>query len=139
MRTIENQLSSQLLLIKIDIPALTKMLTGELAKDSPCTSTTPDKLDIKVHSLMSDLDTAMTLVILQARLSPKSVSGFDVECKEIQMKARRLNKIWKKEKTEESWEDFRLARAQKRRVIAKAKKKEYRKSRKEAFASPNGI
>lgn len=29
------------------------------------------------------------------------------------MKARKLKKIWKKEETKESWEEFRLARAKK--------------------------
>ena len=139
MRTIDNPLSSRLLLSKMDIPALKKTLTEELAKDPPCTSTTPDELDIKVHSLISAIDTAMTLAIPKARLSPKSVPGFDEECKEIQMKARRLKKIWKKEETDESWEDFRLARAEKGRVIAKAKRKAYRKSREEACASPESM
>ena len=139
MRTVDNPLSSRLLLSKMDIPTLKKTLTEELAKDPPCTSTTPNELDIKVHSLINAIDIAMTLAIPKARLSPKSVPGFDEECKEMQMKARRLKKIWKKEGTEESWEDFRIARAEKGRVIAKAKRKAYRKSREEACASPESM
>lgn len=57
----------------------------------------------------------------------------------MQMKARRLQNIWKKEETEESWEDFRIARAEKGRVIATAKRKAYRKSREEACASPESM
>ena len=102
MRIIDNPLTSRLLPSKMDISALTKTLTEELAKDPPYTSTTPDELDIRVHSLISDIDTTMTLAISKARLSPKSVTEFDEECKEIQMKARKLKKIWKKEKTEKS-------------------------------------
>ena len=92
----------------MDIPALKKALIEELAKDPPCISTTPNELDIKVYSLINAIDIAMTLAIPKARLSPKSVPGFDEECKEIQIKARRLKKIWKREKTEESWKDFQL-------------------------------
>ncbi len=139
MSTIDNSLSFSLLLTKMDIPALTKMLTEELAKDSSFTSTTLDSLDIQVHFLISVVDTAITFAILKASLFPKSVERFDEGCKEIQMKTRRLKKIWKKEKTEKSWEYFRLAQAEKRRVIAKAKKKAYRKSKKETFASLEDI
>ena len=109
MRVVDNPFSSRLFLSKIDIPALKKTLVEELAKNSPCTSTTPNKLDSKVHSLINAIDIAMTLAIPKARLSPKSVPRFDEECKEIQMKARRLKKIWKKEETEKSWENFRIA------------------------------
>ena len=51
------------------------------------------------------------------------------------MKAKRLKKIWKRKETEESWENFRLARAEKRQVITKAKKAAYCKSKEEAYAS----
>ena len=139
MRTVNNPLSPRLLLSKMDIPALKKALTEELAKDLPRTSTTPNELDIKVHFLINAINIAMTLAIPKARLSSKSVPGFDEECREIQMKARRLKKIWKKEEIEESWEDFRLARAEKGRIIAKAKRKAYRKSREEACASPESM
>ena len=55
------------------------------------------------------------------------------------MKARKLKKIWKKEGIVESWKVFRLARAEKRRVIAKTKRKFSWKSREEAFASPDSM
>ena len=99
----------------------------------------PNELDIKVHSLIKAIDIAMTLAISKARLSPKSVPGFNQECKKIQMKVKKLNKIWKKKETKESWEDFRITRAEKGRVIVKAKRKTYPKSRKEACASPESM
>ena len=102
MRTVNVPLSLWLLLSKIDIPAIKKTIVEELAKDLPCTSTTPNKLDIKVHSLINAIDITMTFAIHKARLLPKSVPGFDENCKEIQMKRRKLKKIWKKEETEES-------------------------------------
>ncbi len=39
----------------------------------------------------------------------------------------------------ESWEEFRLAQAENGRVIAKVKRKVYRKSREEACASPDSM
>lgn len=49
------------------------------------------------------------------------------------MKIRRLQKIQKREETEENWENFRFIWAKKRRVIAKAKKAAYLKSKEEAY------
>lgn len=102
MRTIDNQLSLWLLLSKIDIPAFQKTLIEELAKDLLCTFITPNELHIKVYSLISAIDTTMILAIPKTRLSPKSVPEFDKECKEMQMKARKLKKIWKQEEIEEN-------------------------------------
>lgn len=51
------------------------------------------------------------------------------------MKLRMLKKICKREKTENSWEIFRIIWAKKARVIIKAKKVAHRKSREETYAS----
>lgn len=61
----------------MDIPAFIKTLIKELANDSLSTTTTLNELDINAT------DIAMTLAIPKARLSLKSVPGFDKECKEI--------------------------------------------------------
>lgn len=139
MRTIDNPLTSRFLLSKINIPLIKRMLKEELAKNplSPCTM--PEQLDTYVNSLISTINIAMNFAIPRANISLKSVPRFDEKCKEVQMKARRLKKIWKREETEESWENFRLAEAEKRRVIVKAKKAAYRKSREEACASPEDM
>lgn len=93
MYTINNLLSSQLFLSKIDISILKKTLTKKLAKDPPYTFTMPNKLDIKVHSLINTINIAIILTISKARLSLKSVSRFDKECKKIQIKAKKLKKF----------------------------------------------
>lgn len=115
MRTINNPPSLRLPLSKIDIPLIKRMLKEELAKNPPSPCTTPEQLDTQVNSLISAINTAMDFAIPKANVSPKSVLGFDEKCKEVQMKARRLKKIWKREETEESWKNFRLARAEKGR------------------------
>ena len=139
LQTVDSPLSSRLLLSKMDVPKLKKALLEELVKDPPRHSQTANELDAQVYSLIGAIETAIAQAIPKARLSPKSVPGFDEECKETQMKARRLKKIWKKEGTIESWEEFRLARAEKGRVIAKAKRKVCWKSREEACVSPDSM
>lgn len=79
----DNPVCSQLLLSKIDIPALKKTLIEELAKSFSCKFITSDELDIKVYLLISAMDIAMTFAISKARLSSRSVPGFHEECKEI--------------------------------------------------------
>ncbi len=96
---------------------------------------TTDKLDEKVISLVNAIDKAIDVSTPKASLYPRLVSGFDEECKDAQMKARKLKKIWKKEVIEESWEEFRLARAEKGQLIAKVKKKVYCESRAKACSS----
>lgn len=83
MYTIDNLLNSQYLLSKIDISVLNKMPTKELAKDPLCTSIISNKLDMKAHSLINAIDIAMSLAIPKAKLSSKSVLGFDEECKKM--------------------------------------------------------
>ena len=109
MQTIDNPLIPRFLLSKIDIPLIKRKLKEELTKNLPSPCTTAEQLDVQVDSLISAINTAMNLAISKAKVSPKSVPGFDEKCKEVQMKARRLKKIWKREETEESWENFRLA------------------------------
>ncbi len=119
----------------MDNTAMIKTLKDDLANISLASSKTTDELDEKVISLVNAIDKAIDASTPKARLRPRSVPGFDKKCKGAQMRARRLKNIWKKEGTEESWEEFRLARAEKGRLIAKVKKKAYYESRAEACSS----
>ncbi len=67
-------------------------------KDSPPHSQIANKLDIQVCPLICVIETAIALAIPKVGLLPKSVLGFDEEWKEMQIKAKRLKKIWKKKK-----------------------------------------
>lgn len=52
--------------------------------------------------------------------------GFDEECGELQMRARRLKKAYNRNPSADTWEEFRVARAVKGRVIDKNKRDGYR-------------
>ena len=139
MRTIDNLPTSRFFLSKIDVSLIKRMLKEELVKNSPSPCTTPQQLDTQINSFISAINTAIDFAIPKANISSKSVLGFDEKCKKVQIKARRLKKIWKKKETVESWENFRLAWAKKGWVIAKAKKAAYRKSKEEVCASPKDM
>lgn len=51
---------------------------------------------------MSIIDKTINASIFKARFCSRLISRFDKEYKDIQIKAKRLKKIWKKERTKES-------------------------------------
>ena len=118
LETVDKPLDVRRLLTRIDGTLLIETLQKSLALIPSTPSNTAKELDKKTISLIEAIDTAMEASIPKARLCPKSVPGFDENCKDAQMRAKRLKKTWKKEGTEESWEEFRLARAEKGRVIS---------------------
>lgn len=81
----------------------------------------------------------MDASIPEAKLYARSIPRFNENCKDTQMRAKKLKKIWKKEGTEDSWEAFRPGWAEKGRVIVKAKKTAYCESRAEACNSPEEL
>lgn len=83
IRTIDNPLSLQLLLSKIDILALKKTLTKKLAKNLLYIFIMLNQLNIKFYSLISAINTTMTLTISKAKLFPKLIPGFDKKYKKI--------------------------------------------------------
>lgn len=84
--------------------------------------------------MIDAIDIAMIFAILKARLSSKSVPGFEKKCKEIQIKGRKLKNIWKKVETKKSQKDLWIAWIEKSQVIAKAKRKVYHKLKEKEYA-----
>ena len=73
-----------------------KTLQDGLANILLFLSKRPNKLDEKVIFLVNAIDKAIDASTPRARLCLRSVPGFDKKCKDAQMKAKRLKKIWKK-------------------------------------------
>lgn len=102
IETISNPLILQFLLSKIDISLIKRKLKEELARNPSSLCTMAEQLDAQVDFLINAINTAINLAIPKTKVSPKLVSRFDEKCKKIQMKARRLKKIQKREEIEES-------------------------------------
>ena len=130
---------SRRLLAKIDGVLLIKTLQENLASILPLLSKTAKELDKKVISLVEAIDIVIDASIPRSKLGARSIPGFDEDCNNAQMRARKLKKIQKKEGIKDSWEAFRLAWAEKGCVIAKVKKKAYRESRVEACNFPEEL
>lgn len=61
------------------------------------------------------------------------------DCKEAQMRARRLKKAWKANPCKQTWEEFRTARNYKGTLIKNALRQAYRTKVAEACASEKGM
>lgn len=92
LQMINKPVDSRRLLAKMDLALLIETLQQNLVNISYLPSRTAKELDEKVLSLVKAIDTAMDTSIPKARLCPKSIPGFDEECKDAQMRARRLKK-----------------------------------------------
>ncbi len=90
------------LLAKMYVILLIKTLQYNLASILCLLSKAPEKLDEKVIFLIKAIDIAIDASIFKVKLCPKSILRFDKNCKNVQIKARRLKKVWKKERTEDS-------------------------------------
>lgn len=74
-------------------------------------------MDTLVVALTKAIDASTSML----RVSPRSIPGFDKECKEAQMKAHCQKKKFKKEPLPELWEEYRQVRAFKGMLISKKK------------------
>ena len=94
-----------------------------------------EKIDNQVQALVKAIQEAVEISTPMVKICSRSKPGFTLECKEAQMKARRLRKIFNRLGTEEAWEEYRAARLEAGYIIRKASRKAYRKSREEACNS----
>lgn len=93
-----------------------------------------EKIDNQVQALVKAIQEAVEISTPMVKICSRSKPGFTLECKEAQMKARRLRKIFNRLGTEEAWEEYRAARLEAGYIIRKASRKAYRESREEAVA-----
>ena len=78
-----------------------------------------EKIDEQVQALVNVIQQAIEASTPLVKISHRSKPGFDRECKEAQVKARRLRKIFNRRGTEEAWEDYKIARSKAGYVIRK--------------------
>lgn len=90
-----------------------------------------EKIDKQVQTLINIIQQAIEALTPLIKISHRSKPEFDQECKEAQVKARRLRKIFNRIGTEEAWEDYKIACSEAGYIIKKTSKKAYQGSREE--------
>ena len=101
LRTLSSLLKEKRYFKKTDIKKLTAALLSELTDDVRTAPRSTQELDQQVGILITALTKAIEVSTLILRVSPRSVLGFDEECKEAQMRARRLKKTFQKDPSPE--------------------------------------
>ena len=100
---------------------------------------TTEDLEQQVEGLITAIHRSIEVSTPMLRICKRSVPGFDEECKEAQMRARRLRKHFMKTHDEVDWEVYVLARNETKSLIRRKKRKEYRESREEACQDPKNM
>lgn len=108
--------------MKTDIGKLCKSLSQGLCNFPQVPILSEFELDNQVELLVKIIDKAINESTPKQRLCARSIPGFDEECKEAQMRARRFKKTYNRNPSAETWEEYRLAGAVKGRLIDKKKK-----------------
>lgn len=90
------------MLAKIDIILLIKTLQKISASILLLLSKTAKELDKNIIFLVEVIDIAINVSIFKTKLCAKSLPGFDKNCKDAQIKIKKLKRIWKKEGTKNS-------------------------------------
>lgn len=90
---IDKLIDSRRLLVRIDSALLIKMLQENLASISLLLSKIVKKLDEKVIFLLKAIDIAIDAFIPKTKLQARSILEFDQDCKDAQMKTKKLKKI----------------------------------------------
>ncbi len=86
----------------MNVILLIKTLWKSLANILSLSLKTAKELDEKVISLVEVIGIAIDASIPQTKLCARSISGFDEDYKDAQIKVRRFKKIWKKKGIEDS-------------------------------------
>lgn len=100
---------------------------------------TEEKVDAYVREMTSALQAAIDSSVPWAKSSPLAKPFWDEECERAVKDARKARRKWNEDHTEESWEAFGEACKVKKKIIARAKRGEFRRNMREATESPEKI
>jgi ribonuclease HI len=98
-----------------------------------------DTLDNATEELIRNITEAATKTTPKLNLSKYSREGWNKECKEIQMDTRRKRREAQRSEDPGTWEEYRILRNQKGRLIKKTRQMEHRERVEQATADPRGL
>ena len=98
-----------------------------------------NRIDEYVQSIISALDAGIDVSTPWSDPSPRSIPGFDQDCKDICTEVQQLRRRWQRTRLDDDYEAYREARNRKGRYIQKALRKTHRQRVEEASASRSGL
>ncbi|KAF4222379.1 hypothetical protein CNMCM5878_005661 [Aspergillus fumigatiaffinis] len=98
-----------------------------------------DSIDKFISSIISALDAGIEASTPWLNPSPRSIAGFDQECKDLCTQVQQLRRTWQQSRQDEDYEAYRQARNRKGRLIQKMLRNTHRQRVEEASASQTGL
>ncbi|EDN04471.1 predicted protein [Histoplasma mississippiense (nom. inval.)] len=98
-----------------------------------------DGIDKFVSTIIRALEAGIAASTPWSKPSPRSIAGFDQECKDICTEVQQLRQRWQRSRQDEDYEAYREARNRKGRHIQKILRNTHRQRVEEASASQSGL
>jgi len=98
-----------------------------------------ESIDECVSSIINALKAGIEASTPWSNPSPRSIPGFDQECKDICREVQQLRRRWQRTRNDEDYEAYRNARNGKGRHIRKTLRNTYRQKVEEVSASDSGL
>jgi ribonuclease HI len=98
-----------------------------------------DSIDRYVGSIVNALQEGIDASTPWSDPSPRSISGFDQECKDVCREVQQLRRQWQQTRLDEDYEAYRVARNRKGRYIRSTLRNNHRQRVEEASASNSGL
>ncbi|KAF3352307.1 hypothetical protein VdG1_09169 [Verticillium dahliae VDG1] len=124
---------------KTDPVALRQTVKDHLEDTNVRTLSDEKSIDDDVSSIISALIAGIELSTPWSNPSPRSIAGFDQECKDICSEVQQLRRRWQRTRQEDDYEAYRQARNKKGRHIQKLLRNTHRQRIEEASASQSGL
>lgn len=113
------------------------MATKEILNTPPGPESLAKKdIDSQIKAIIDSIQEAINESTPLIRISPQSKPGFTPECKEAQKRCKMLKRHWRKTLSEETWNEYKLAKNFKNNLIKRTTRKTFRQFVAEACESP---
>jgi len=122
---------------KMDEALLLRMLRSELS--IPHYPDSKDEIDHTTTLISKALQKAIEAAVPLSRGCSRSVTGWNQECKDVQMECKRLRRRFMMTQELNDWDEYKRTRNRKKRIHQKALKTQHREKIEEATASTKGL
>jgi len=125
---------------KTKIPVLRQTVEERLSRLNDGTELrNSESIDRFASSIVEALDAGVEASTPWSNPSPRSVAGFNQECKDMCREVQQLRRQWQRTRRDDDYEAYQQARNRKGRHIQKTLRKTHRQRVEEASASPSGL
>ena len=125
---------------KTSLPTLRRVVKEHISRlDEVTELKDKESIDKFVSSIVDALDAGIEASTPWSNPSPRSVSGFDQECKDICAEVQQLRRRWQRTRQDDDYEAYRQARNRKGRHIQKILRNTHRQRVEDASDSQGGL